>query len=322
MLKYIIKRLLWVIPVLLGASLLIFTLLHFAPGKPSQVFLGSNATEEEIAAFNEKHGLDQPFFTQYFTYMKNIITKFDFGNSYKNNVAVSQRIKETYPVTFRLAISALLIMVAIGLPLGVLSAIKQYSILDNIASVLGMLGVSMPNFWLGLQLILLFAYRWQILPPSGFSSPKHYILPALTLGVAGAAALMRTTRSSMLEVIRQDYIKTVRAKGQKESVVIWRHMLKNAMLPIITSIAQRFCVIMGSSLVIENIFAIPGICKLMMESITLRDYIVVIGCVLTIAFTCSIVNLLTDLSYALIDPRIKAQFKNQSKRNKKKEDVG
>lgn len=307
--KYVIKRVLWVIPVLLGASFLVFSLLHFAPGKPVDVFLQADATAEEKAEFNAKYGLDQPFFTQYFNYIKNIVTKFDFGRSYKNNIQITQRITETYPKTMRLAGMALLIMVSVGLPLGVLSAIKHYSLLDSIVSVLGIFGVSMPNFWLGLQLILVFALILDLLPPSGNSTPAHYILPALTIGLAGAANLMRVTRSSILEVLKQDYINTARAKGQSERVVIWRHMLRNALLPIVTVIGMQFSGIMGNAITVETIFGISGLPKMMIDGINFRDYIVVQGGVLAIAGTCCIMNLLTDLSYALIDPRIKAQYK-------------
>jgi len=319
--KFIVKRILWVIPVLLGASLLVFTLLYFSPGDPATTFLGMNATEEETLEFNVKHGLDKPFFTQYTNYIKDIVTEFDFGNSYKNNVSVSQRIKETVPLTFKLALCSVLVMILVGIPLGIISALKQYSILDNI--VLGMFGVSMPNFWLGLQLILLFALKLRWLPASGFNTPVQYILPSLTLGIAAAASLMRTTRSAILEVMRQDYIKTARAKGQSEGIIIFRHMLKNALIPIITVVMAQFSALMGNAIVVESIFSIPGLSKMMIEAVTTRDYIVVQGAVLVIAFTCCVVNLLMDLSYAMIDPRIKAQYVNQGKkaRYKRKEVV-
>ena len=220
MLRFIIKRVLWVIPVLIGSSLLIFTLLHFAPGDPATTFLGTSATAEEIAEYNARYGLDKPFFVQFINYLKNIVFHFDFGNSYKNNVPVIESILQAFPVTFRLALSACIVAVVIGIPFGIISAVKQYSLLDNIVSVIGLVGVSMPNFWLGLQLILIFSLRLRLLPSSGFNSFEQMILPAITLGLAEAATLMRTTRSSMLEVIKQDYIKTARAKRSLSSLAL------------------------------------------------------------------------------------------------------
>lgn len=319
--KFILKRILMVIPVLIGASFLVFILLHCSPGNPATTFLGITATEEEIVEFNAKHGLDQPVLVQYVTYIKNIVTELDFGNSYKNNVPVFQRISETLPATFKLALCSIVVMIVIGIPLGIISAIKQYSLLDNIASIFGMIGVSMPNFWLGLQLILILGLKLRLLPTSGFSSPAHYIMPAITLGVAAAANLMRTTRSAILDVMRQDYIKTARSKGQTEFIVIFRHMLKNALLPIITVIMSQFGALMGNAITVETIFSIPGLSKMMIEAVTTRDYIVVQGAVLVIAFICCIVNLLMDLSYAVIDPRIKADYVNKGKKKSKRKEA-
>lgn len=316
--KYIVKRILWVIPVLLGSSLLIFAMLHLAPGDPATTFLGTNATEEQIAGFNEKHGLDKPFLVQYLDYIKNIVTKFDFGNSYKNNISVWDNIKRAYPYTFKLALCAMAVAILIGIPLGIISAVKQYSLLDNVVSVLGLAGVSMPNFWLGLQLILLFSLKLHMLPSSGFDRFDQMIMPATALGLAEAANLMRTTRSSMLDVIKQDYIKTARAKGQKEIVVIGRHMLKNALLPIITAVAMQFAGTMGNSIVVEGIFSIPGMSQMLISSISSRDYVMVLGAVLVIAATCCVVNLLADLGYALVDPRLRAQYKSQRRKGEKK----
>lgn len=309
MLRFIIKRVLWVIPVLIGSSLLIFTLLHFAPGDPATTFLGTSATAEEIAEYNARYGLDKPFFVQFINYLKNIVFHFDFGNSYKNNVPVIESILQAFPVTFRLALSACIVAVVIGIPFGIISAVKQYSLLDNIVSVIGLVGVSMPNFWLGLQLILIFSLRLRLLPSSGFNSFEQMILPAITLGLAEAATLMRTTRSSMLEVIKQDYIKTARAKGQREFVVITRHMLKNALLPIITTISASFVGTMGNAIVIERIFTIPGLSQMLITGISARDYVNVQGAVLVVAFTCCIVNLITDLGYAFVDPRLRFQMR-------------
>ncbi len=313
MTKYIIKRVLWIIPVMIGASFLVFALLSMAPGDPAQIHAGLSATEAEIEQFRVDHGLDKPFLQQYFTYITNVFFKGDLGNSYATNTPIADRILQTFPVTLKLSLYSLVVMLLIGVPLGIVSALKQYSVTDTIASFLGMVGVSMPNFWFALQLILIFSLSLGWLPVSGSESFKYFILPTITAGIAGAARIMRTTRSAILEVYRQDYIKTAEAKGQKRSVVIWRHMLKNAAMPIITVVASAFCGSLANSTVIETIFSMPGMCKLMVDSIVSRDNIVVTGTILVLAAVCCIVNLITDLLFVLIDPRIKSQFAKKQK---------
>lgn len=250
---------------------------------------------------------------QYFTYITNVFFKGDLGNSYATNTPIADRILQTFPVTLKLSLYSLVVMLIIGVPLGIVSALKQYSVTDTIASFLGMVGVSMPNFWFALQLILVFSLSLGWLPVSGSESFKYFILPTITAGIAGAARIMRTTRSAILEVYRQDYIKTAEAKGQKRSIVIWRHMLKNAAMPIITVVASAFCGSLANSTVIETIFSMPGMCKLMVDSIVSRDNIVVTGTILVLAAVCCIVNLITDLLFVLIDPRIKSQFAKKQK---------
>lgn len=311
MLKYIVKRILWIIPVMICASFLVFALLNAAPGDPARIHTGSDATEADVARFREDHGLDKPFAVQYFDYILKVFTKGDLGNSYKSNTPVANRIFQTFPVTLKLTLLSMTVMLFIGVPLGIISALRQYSVLDNIVSFCGMIGVSMPNFWLALQLILIFSFYLGWLPASGSESLKYFILPAVTAGIAGMATIMRTTRSAILEVYRQDYIKTAEAKGQKESVIIWRHMLKNASLPIITVISSTFCGSLANSTVIETVFSIPGLCKMLVDSIVSRDYIVVMGAIMVLAVTCCVVNLATDLIFAMIDPRIKSQFKQK-----------
>ena len=316
MVKFIVKRLLWVIPVLLGASFLIFSLLHASPGDPAITSLGITATQEELDQFNEMHNLNDPLLVQYGKYIYNLAVKGDFGRSYRTNDSVLPRIQDAWPATMKMAGFASVIMILIGVPLGIQSAIRQYSIMDNFASVFGMAGVSMPNFWLGLQLMIIFALNLRWLPASGYSGFRYLILPAVTIGLAGAASLMRITRSSMLEVIRQDYIRTARAKGQSERVIIWHHMLRNSLLPIVTVVALQFVNLMGNAIVVETIFSIPGISKLMIDGINARDYPTVQGAVLVIAFICCIMNLLTDLIYAFIDPRVMAQYKNSGRKKR------
>lgn len=314
MLKYTLKRIFWIIPVMICASFLVFALLNAAPGDPARIHTGSDATEADVENFRKEHGLDKPFLVQYANYIRKVFTEGDLGNSYKSNTPVSDRILQTFPVTFKLTILSMVVMLGIGIPLGIISALRQYSVLDNIVSFLGMIGVSMPNFWLALQLILIFSFYLGWLPASGSNSLKYFILPAITAGVAGAATIMRTTRSAILEVYRQDYIKTAEAKGQKESIIIGRHMLKNASLPIITVVSSTFCGALANSTVIETVFSIPGLCKLLVDSIVSRDNIVVMGAIMVLAITCCLVNLLTDLVFALIDPRIKLQFQHNQKR--------
>ena len=311
MLKYIIKRILWIIPVMIGASFLVFALLKATPGDPARIHTDISATEADVMKFRQEHDLDKPFFVQYFHYIFKVFTKGDLGNSYKSNTPVADRILQTFPVTLKLTLFSMVIMLLIGIPLGIISALRQYSFLDAIVSFLGMLGVSIPNFWLALQLILIFSFYLGWLPASGSQSLRYYIMPAITVGIAGMAKIMRTTRSAILEVYRQDYIKTAEAKGQKESVVIYRHMLKNASLPIITVVSATFCISLANSTVVETVFSMPGMCKLLVDSIVTLDNIVVLGTILVLAVTCCVVNLITDLVFALIDPRIKSQFRRK-----------
>lgn len=214
-----------------------------------------------------------------------------------------------FPVTLKLAAFSILIAVSLGIPIGIISATKQYSLFDNVAMVVALLGVSMPNFWQGLLLILLFSVTLGWLPASGFSTWKHMILPAVTIGTSTVAVITRMTRSSMLEVIRQDYIRTARAKGQVESKVINRHALKNALIPIITVVGLQFGYLLSGAVLTESIFAVPGVGRLMVESIKQRDFPVVQGAVLFIAITFSLVNLFVDIMYAYVDPRIRSQYK-------------
>lgn len=312
MFKYIVRRILWIIPVMIGAVFLVFTLLNLSPGDPAVIHTGMGATPEDIQLFRVQHGLDKPFLVQFFNYLYNVFIKGDMGLSYANNAVIFARIAQTFPVTLKITMLSLGLMLLIGVPLGVISALRQYSVLDTVASFLGMIGVSMPNFWLGLQLIMLFSLKLGWLPVSGADSYKHLILPTIAAGIAGAARIMRTTRSSILEVYRQDYIKTAEAKGQKRSIVIWRHMMKNASMPIVTVVGSTMCGALANSTVIETIFSIPGMCKLLIDSIVARDYIVVMGVVLVLAAVCCIVNLITDIIFILIDPRIKSKFSRKA----------
>ena len=242
--KYVLRRLLLLIPVLLGVSLLVFTIMSLTPGDPAQLILGENAPKEAILKLREEMGLNDPFLVQYFRFVGKAVLG-DFGRSYTTGREVFGEIFSRFPNTLILAVIGIIISVCIGIPVGIISATRQYSFLDSFSMVLALLGVSMPVFWLGLMLILTFSVKLGLLPSGGFDGFKSLILPSLTLGVGSAAIITRMTRSSMLEVIRQDYIRTARAKGVAEKVVINKHALKNALIPIITVVGLQFGGLLG-----------------------------------------------------------------------------
>ncbi|MCY6484788.1 ABC transporter permease [Clostridium aestuarii] len=309
MIKYVFRRILSLIPVLIGVTLIVFTLLYLTPGDPARMVLGEQAPQESVDQLREDMGLNKPFFVQFGNYVYKAVVNHDLGRSYITKRPVSNEIMNVFPATLKLAALSMFFAVIIGIPFGIISAIRQYSLFDSSVMIVALIGISMPVFWLGLLLILLFSVKLHWLPASGFYSFKHMILPAITLGAQSVAIITRMTRSSVLEVIRQDYIRTVRAKGQKESKVILKHALGNALIPIITIAGLQFGILLGGAVLTEAIFSIPGVGRLMVESIKMRDYPIVQGGVLYIAIVFSIVNLLVDLLYAYVDPRIKAQYK-------------
>ncbi|MCJ8342285.1 MAG: ABC transporter permease [Cetobacterium sp.] len=306
--KYILKRLVLLIPVLLGVSFLVFTIMSFTPGDPAQLILGENAPKEAILKLREEMGLNKPFLFQYFNFVKNAIFG-DFGRSYTTGRDVFGEIFSRFPNTLVLAVLGVAISVLIGIPLGIISATKQYSLLDSVSMIGALLGVSMPNFWLGLMLILGFSVHLGWLPSGGFDSWKSVILPAITLGSGSAAIVTRMTRSSMLEVIRQDYIRTARAKGVAEKKVINKHALKNALIPVITVIGLQFGGLLGGAVLTESVYSWPGVGRMMVDAIRQKDSPTVLATVVFLAATFSIVNLLVDILYAYVDPRIKSQYK-------------
>lgn len=308
MLKYIFKRLLYLIPVLLGVSFIVFFLLYITPGDPARNALGPSAPEAAVKALRLEMGLDDPFLVQFGRYIKNIVTGLNLGNSYITKSPVSEEIISRAGATVTLAFLSITFAVILGIPIGIICAIKQYSIFDNIAMIFALIGISMPVFWLGLLLIMFFSVHLGWLPSSGFSEPAQMVLPAIALGSQSVSVITRMTRSSMLEVIRQDYIQTAKAKGQREKVVVWKHALGNALIPIITIIGTQFGQLMGGALMTEVIFSIPGIGRLMVDSIKMRDMPMVLGCVLFVAVTFSIVNLVVDILYTFVDPRIKTRY--------------
>ncbi|MPM16942.1 Glutathione transport system permease protein GsiC [bioreactor metagenome] len=316
MFKFIVKRILVMIPVLIGVTFIIFSMMYITDGDPARMMLGDLATEEEVEALREDMGLNDPFFTRYFNYLGDLLHG-DLGISYATKQPVLDTIMNRMPATVKLAFFSCLFAIMVGVPIGIISAVKQYSFVDNCARVVSLLGISLPNFWLALLLMLFFSVKLGWLPATGLYGPLYYIMPVVSISAVSVATFARNTRSCMLEVIRQDYIRTARAKGQNEWVVVFKHALRNALIPIITVIGVQFATALGGAVVNEQVFAIPGLGKLMVDSIKSRDFPVVQGGVLIIALMFSVLNLLIDLLYAFIDPRIKSQYINSSKRKSK-----
>lgn len=308
MIRYIIKRVLLMIPVLLGVILVVFTMNHISPGDPARMLAGETATEEAVEALREKMGLNEPYITQFFSYLKGIVTKFDLGTSYQTKRPVIEELMDRFPTTAKLALLSIMISAMVGIALGIISAIRQNTVLDQLSRGFALIGVSMPAFWAGMMLILLFAVKLKWLPVSGIDGWKNWIMPAFTSSMVGMATITRMTRSSMLEVICQDYIVTARAKGLSEKVVVIKHALKNALIPIITVLGIQLGTMLGGAVLTESVFSIPGLGKYMVDSIKFRDYPVVQGGVLLLAVVFSLVNLLVDIIYAYVDPRIKSMY--------------
>lgn len=308
MLKYILKRLLMLIPVMLGVTFLVYFIISLTPGDPAAMILGTSATQESVEALREEMGFNDPTIVQYGNYMKNLLTG-DMGRSYSTDKTVLSEVTQRFPNTFKLTFSAIGIAILISIPIGVISATRQYSIFDNVGMVFALVGISMPSFWTGLMLIILFSLKLGWFPSSGMEGFKSLILPAFTLAIAATAGITRTMRSSMLEVIRQDYISTAKAKGVSKFNIIKKHALKNALIPAITVIGLQFGVLLGGAVLTETVFSWPGIGRLMVESIQRKDTPMVLGCVIVFAIAFSIVNLVVDILYAFIDPRIRADYK-------------
>lgn len=310
MLSLIVKRLLQLVLLLFGISFLVFMSMHFAPGDPASIIGGPTATESDLDAIRAELGLNEPVLVQYFDYIRGVVQG-DLGYSFQNNQSVSESIATRFPQTLNLAIASMVVAVLIGVPAGIISAIKQNSWFDVSSTTVALAGISIPNFWLGAMLILIFSVELQWLPVGGLNAPfwtiegmKQLILPAITLGTASAAMIARMSRSAMLEVIRADYIRTARAKGVKKNVVVWVHALRNAMIPVITVIGLNFGFLLGGTIITEQVFAINGVGRLMIDAIAARDFPVVQGTVLLVATLFVVVNLLVDIIYAFVDPRI------------------
>ena len=303
MLLFLLRRILTLIPVTIGVVTAVALLIHVVPGDPADMMLGPFATASDKAQLHRELGLDQSFAVQLWTYLVNVFHG-DLGKSLVYNKPVISLIALRWWPTAQLAILALVVALSISLPLGIISALRAGKPLDYAAMALAMTGIAIPNFWLGPMLVLLFSLKLGWLPVSERGSAASYVLPALTLGIALAAILSRMTRNSMLDHLREDYARTARAKGNKESTVILKHVLRNAALPLITVVGLQFGVLLTGAIITERIFDWPGLGTLILEGINNRDYPLVQGCVLVFSCTYLLVNLLTDLTYAFVDPRI------------------
>jgi len=312
MLAYLVKRLLSLIPVLFGISLVSFILIHLVPGDTVSVILGTNTTAVSAAALRAAFGLDRPAPVQYITWLGGLLHG-DFGQSFITGQPILGTIMSRLPATAELTVAALLLSLCIALPAGIIAAIRQYSVADYAGTTLSLLGLSLPSFWLATILTIVFSVVWHVLPPSGFvaittdpvGNLRDLILPAVTLGTGLAAVVMRYTRSAMLEVVRQEYIKTARLKGLPERMIIAKHALKNALMPIVTVIGLQTAYLLGGVVIIEQIFDWPGIGKLMLNAVYQRDYPLVQGVILVIAVLFVLINLVVDILYAYLNPRIR-----------------
>ncbi|WP_041082144.1 ABC transporter permease [Thermotoga profunda] len=315
--KYVAKRLLQVIPTLFFVILTVFLIMKMIPGDPAMVLLGPQARSEDIARFRQQLGLDKPVLIQFVIYLKRVLTG-DLGNSliYRQNVL--SLILERLPTTITLSLCALLIAVVIGIPSGILAAMKHNSFVDLFVTVLALIGISIPIFWFGMVLIIVFSLQLGWLPAVGLGNPtkglwdviSHFILPSFALGILSTGTIARFTRSSMLEVLNQDYIRTAYAKGLKRNLILYRHALKNALIPVITVIGLQLGNLLAGAVLTETVFALPGLGKLMVDGIFRRDYMLVQGEVLFIAIMYIFVNLIVDITYALINPKIRHSYRS------------
>ena len=307
MIKYVVNRLLALIPVIFVTSLLIFWAMSLTEGDPAMMIAGDNATVEQINRIREELGLNDPFLVRFGNYMKGMLVG-DMGKSYVTGKDVFGTFMEYLPNTLYLGGTAVIVAVIISIPLGIYTAIHQNTWKDTAGMIFALFGTSMPNFWLGLMLIILFALHWRLFPTGGKFGWSSIVLPAVTVGFGLAALITRITRSSMLDVLRQDYMTTARAKGCSEKQVIYRHGLKNALIPIITAIGLQMSLVITGSVLAETVFSWPGIGRLVYESITRRDIPMVTGSIIMCSILMCLINLFVDLVYAFFDPRIKAQY--------------
>ena len=305
-LRFVARRLALTIPVLLGVATLVFALIHLIPGDPAQAMLGEAAPQADVDALRRQLGLDRPLLEQYADFLAGAISG-DLGTSLRTGTPVSAQIAERFPATFELALAAMLVAMALALPLGIAAAAWRGTLVDHAAMTLALAGMSIPNFWLGPLLAIVFAVELGWLPVSGRGGVEHLVLPALSLGLALAAMLARMTRASVLEELREPYVRAARARGVSRVRAVIRHAFRNSLIPVVTIVGLQFGAVLTGAVITETIFSWPGIGRLLIQSIGFRDYPLVQGCILLIAVTYVAVNLMTDLAYGLLDPRIRYQ---------------
>ncbi len=316
MAKYIVKRILWLIPVILGVAVLIFTIMYFVPGDPAAMILGSSATQQQIEELREAMGLNDLYIVQLARFLGDTFLRFDLGNSYVNNVSVTAGLLSRFPNTAVIAIISCILQVIIGIPLGVTAAVHHNKWQDRVCVVGAMIGISIPSFWLASMMILLFAFHLGWLPAFGTDSWVSFIMPCFCAALAGIAIETRFTRTYMLEQIRSDYVVTARAKGMPERIIRYGHALPNTLIPLVTGIGGSLGAALGGTVIIENVFSIPGIGQYMVNAIGNRDYPVVRGSVVVLSIMFSLIMLLVDIAYSFIDPRIKAQYLGRGKKTR------
>lgn len=313
--KFILKRLLYMIPVLLGVAFLVFAILSLTPGDPGTIILGITAKPEDIASLNEQFGYNKPFLIRFFSYIKDIVLHFNLGVSYQTREPVINDIMAKFPNTLKLTIFSMSLSAIIGISFGIISAVKQYSALDHICVVTALVFACIPGFWLGLMLMMLFSLKLGWLPSYGAESLKNFILPTLTVSMTSAAGLLRLTRSAMLETIRQEYIRTAKAKGASKKRIIIKHALRNALMPVVTTLGTSFGASLGGAIIAETVFAMPGMGTLITTAIRQKDIPMVMGSTLFLAVLFSLIILLVDILYAVIDQRIMDKYKKGGKGN-------
>jgi peptide/nickel transport system permease protein len=302
--RYVLSRLAQLVPVVFGVVTIVFLLLHLIPGDPVEIMLGESAVAAQKEELRRELKLDRPVAAQYVEFLGGLVTG-DLGVSFRSREPVLREILSRFPATMLLAAASLLVALLFAVPLGILSALRQHSPLDHLSAFLAMLGLSMPNFWLGPLLILIFSIRMGLFPVAGYGTARHLVLPALTMGAGMAAILMRMLRSSLLEEVRQEYVRAAAAKGLSRRAAVLRHSLKNSAIPVLTVLGLQFGALLSGSIITETIFSWPGIGRLLVQAIDARDYPLVQGCVLFIALCTVAVNLATDLLYSRLDPRIR-----------------
>ena len=306
--RYVVKRLIWLLIITVCVALLIFTIMWFVPGDPAKIMLGAGATQADIDALREKMGLNDPFLVQLGRYMSDTFLHFDLGTSYVYKVPVIEEFALRLPRTLMLGLISIVLNMLIGIPLGVSAAIHRNSFQDQGLLFFAMIFISVPQFWLALMMVVLFSLKLGWLPPLGIGGWQYWVLPVLANSLSGIAMNARQTRSAVLETIRADFVTTARAKGLPEGKVIYKHMLPNALIPIINSLGMQLSMVVGGTVVIESVFSFPGVGLYMLTGIQGRDYPVVRSCVLILAIFAALITLGVDLVYAFLDPRIKAQY--------------